>query len=391
MTSEPDSTSRRRPPTIDLTATEVETQTPEQQAEQGNDKTRGGLNFDARLVAPAFAAIAGAVLTAALGVGLWLAGIIPPQSAPAPSVTRGPSNNAVIAAINARLDKIETALRTPQAASGLATRMSSVEAQLKSLNDSLAALNRRVDDVAVTAKDALAHADAATTAAHDAATAASAAKGSAQTGVQRSDLDALAARIAALENSIKTLSAATASRPASAQDRAARAAVAAEALRAVVERGAPYQAEVAAMKSLGADQNALAALEPFAESGVPTDAELAHELSQLMASLRQAPSAPASRGTFLGRLEDSAKNLVHVTPVNAPPSDGSSSIVAKLDADAAGADITAALADIARLPQSAASRFEPWVHKANERTAAIAASRRIAGDALAALTNTNSQ
>ena len=46
---------------------------------------------------------------------------------------------------------------------------------------------------------------------------------------------------------------------ASADDRAARLTIAAEALRAAVERGAPYQAELAAAKSLGADQSATAA------------------------------------------------------------------------------------------------------------------------------------
>lgn len=390
MTSEPDSTSRRRPPTIDLTATEIETETPERQAEPGNPKARAGLNFGGRLVVPAIAAIAGALLTAGLGVGLWLAGIVPPQSATAPNTTRGPSN-AVIEQMNARLDKIEAALRAPRPDSGPVSRMSSAEAQSKSLTDSLAALNRRVDDVAVTAKDALAHADAAANAAHDAITAANTAKGTAQTGVQRSDLDALAARITALENSIKILSATTASQTASAQDRAARAAVAAEALRAVVERGAPYQAELAAMKSLGADHNALAALEPLAASGVPTEAQLAQQLLQITPSLRQASGPPASRGSFLGRLEDNAKNLVRITPANVPPGDDPSSVIARLDADAARADIKAALADIARLPQSAKSRLEPWVQKANARNAAIAASRRVAADALAALTSINSQ
>ena len=172
-------------------------------------------------------------------------------------------------------------------------------------------------------------------------------------------------------------------RAASADDRAARAAVAAEALRAVVERGAPYTAELATVKSLGADQTALAALEPFAAGGVPTATELAHELSQLTPSLQQASGAPSSGGSFLGRLENNAKKLVRITPVDAPAGEEPSAVVARLDADAARADIAAALADIARLPQSAKTLAEPWVAKANARAAAIAASRRIAADALA--------
>ena len=184
------------------------------------------------------------------------------------------------------------------------------------MSDSLAALNRRIDDIAV------------------------AAKGS----VQHSDLDALAGRIAALEDNVKALSDNVAHRPASADDRAARAAVAAEALRAVVERGAPYQAELAAVKSFGADQNAMTALEPFAADGLPSAAELAHELSQLTPALLQASGAAAKDGSFIQRLERSAKSLVRVTPIDAPPSNEPSAIIARLNADAERADIADAVA-----------------------------------------------
>ena len=67
----------------------------------------------------------------------------------------------------------------------LARRIAAAEAQTKALGDSLAALNRRLDDIAVTAQNARARADAASAAAE-------AAKSTAQTGVQRGDLDALA-------------------------------------------------------------------------------------------------------------------------------------------------------------------------------------------------------
>jgi hypothetical protein len=277
--------------------------------------------------------------------------------------------------------------------------VANLEAQAKALSDSLAGITRRLDEVAVAAQTAgqraVAAADAAKTAAQNADAAADTAKSAAQTAsqsaVQRSDLDALAARITALEGSIKTLAAA-AQRPASTLDRAARAAIAAEALRTAVEGGAPYQAELTAVKSLGADPNATAQLEPFAASGIPSAAELAHELSQLVASLRPASASAAasgaSGGSFLGRLEKNAKSLVRITPVNVPAADAPSSVVARLDADAARADIGAALADIARLPPAQKALAEPWVAKANARAAAIAASQRIAADALARLAST---
>lgn len=416
MTSEPDSTSRRRPPTIDLTATEVKPERPAPNAGAAGDDNaqdapnpRAGGNFAGRFGSHAVSALAGAIVVAAAALGIWYAGVLSPQPA-APPPSAPPQANDSVSAISTQLDKIEHELQSQPADVALATRLANVEAQTKVLSDSLAAINRRLDEIAVAAQSAREHADAAATASQgatdnaNAATAAAkgatekadaaaqAVSGATQNAVQRSDLDALAARIAALEKSIGTLSTATTSEATSANDRAARAAVAAEALRAVVERGAPYQAELAAVKSFGADQSAVAALEPFAASGVPTDAALAHELAQLLPSLQPQSGTASSNGSgFIGRLEDNAKNLVRITPIDAPPGNDPSSVLARLKADAAHADIAAALTDIAQLPQSAKSHVDAWVQKANARNAAIAASRRITADALAALTNVTSQ
>ena len=179
--------------------------------------------------------------------------------------------------------------------------------------------------------------------------------------------------------------------PASADDRAARMTVAAEALRAVVERGAPYQAELAAMKSLGVEQSALAPLEPFATDGVPGTAALARELAALTPALLRASGAAPSEGSLLGRMEMSAQKLVRITPVDAPPGDDAAAVLARANAAAARGDLDAALADIARLPEAARSLAEPWTKKAQAREGAIAAGRRIAADALAALGKPASQ
>jgi hypothetical protein len=412
--SEPDSTSRRRPPTIDLTATEVKPDRPAPNAgaagAEGRDQAqsepsgRAAGNFAGRFGWYALSALAGAIVVTAIGMGIWFAGVLPSQTAAPPASSSSES------AISAQLEKIQAELQPQSANTALATRITDVEAQTKTLSDQLAAINRRLDDIAVAAKSAREHADAAAAAAQsatdnanaataaakgateNAAAAAQAVKGATQNSVQQSDLDALTARIAALENAIKNLSVATTSQATSADDRAARAAVAAEALRAVVERSASYQAELATVKSFGADQSAIAALEPFAASGLPTDAELARELAKLLPSLQPAPStAASSNGGFLSRLEANAKNLVRVTPIDAPPGDDPSSVLARLHADAAHADIAAALTDIAKLPQAEQSHVDAWVAKANARNAAIAASRRIAADALAALTSIKSQ
>jgi len=404
MTSEPDSTPRRRPPTIDLTATEVDAekpaaaQEPSQEPAATSAPSEGSSSQQTSApgrprssVKTAVAGIAaGVVLIAVIGAGLWFGGYLPPGLLPASPSTQ-PPNTAAIADISARLNKIEGAIAarqqpvpTSQPDPALASRLAAAESATKSLNDSLAALTRRTDGAAAAAQNALAQAKAASTAAD-------AAKSAAQTSVARSDLDALAARIAALESTIKTLAEELKHETSTAEDRAARLAVAAETLRATVERGAPYQAELAATKSLGADQSATAPLEPFAAAGVPNARALAHELASLSPALQQAAEPAANNSSFLGRLESNAQRLVRITPVDAPPGDDPISVVTRINVDATHADIAAALADIAKLPDAAKSPVAAWVEKAQARNAAIAASRKLAADALAALSKPNPQ
>jgi hypothetical protein len=406
MTSEPDSTPRRRPPTIDLTATEVDAEKPAAAAEPGPgepDNARSDTGQQTGGPAPSrprsainsavggiVAGAAGAIAVVAIGVGLWAGGYLQPSLLP-PSSSAQPPNNAAIADISARLNKIEGAMATrqqpapsPQPDPALVSRLAAAEAATKSLGDSLAALTRRVDDVATAAQGALAQAKSASTAAD-------AAKNAAQAGVARSDLDALAARITALESTIKTLADDLKHQTATADDRAARLTIAAEALRAAVERGAPYQAELAAAKSLGADPAVTAPLEAFAASGVPGAAPLARELAGVVPALQQAAEPAASNSSFLSRLESNAQHIVRITPVDAPPGDDPSSVVTRIGVDAARADIAAALADIAKLPDAAKPRVAAWVEKAQARNAAIAASRKLAADALVALSKPNPQ
>jgi hypothetical protein len=403
--SEPDSTPRRRPPTIDLTATEVDAEKPaagpvasdpaatdarpdtgQQTGEPASNRPRSSVKT---AVAGIAAGAAGAIAVVAIGAGLWFGGYVPPGLLPV-SQNPQPPNTAAIADISARLSKIEGAVATqkpsppPQPDPALASRLAAAEAATKTLGDSLAALTHRVDDAAAAAQNAL-------TQAKGASTAADAAKSAAQPDVTRSDLDALAARIAPLESAVKTLADDIKHESATADDRAARLTVATEALRAAVERGAPYQAEFAAAKSLGADQSATAPLDAFAGAGVPSARTLAHELASLTPALQQAAELAASNNSFLGRLENNARRLVEITPVDAPPGDDPSSVVTRIGVDAAHADIAAALADIGKLPDAAKPLAAAWVAKAQARDAAIAASRKLAADALAALSKPNPQ
>lgn len=378
--SEPDSTPRRRPPTIDLTAQEVEAETKASTADSaGADAATGGGREGRSRVQPyAVGIVVGAIAVAVVVVGLWLAGLVPVHQVAAPGAPAAAGDG-----VSARLDKIQEALRTPRTDESLVARMAAAEAQTKSLGDSLAALTRRVDDIAAEAKAA--------------AAAAEEAQHAVQAGVQRADIATLVDRITSIESAIQSLRADVAQHAANADDSAARAIVAAEALRAAVERGAPYQAELAAVKSFGADPSAATALEPFAADGVPNAAALGRELNALIPALARASEPQPGDGSLLGRLESQARKLVRVTPLDVgvaagePTSNDAAAGVSRIETAAARSDVAAALSDLARLPDAARAPAAGWIKKAQARQKALSASERIAADALAAITKPASQ
>jgi hypothetical protein len=421
--SDADSTSRRRPPTIDLTAKEVETAGPDsqpeadaEQAASAPDAAPAHAGSSSSRTAPyAIGVVIGAVGVAAIAAAFWYAGLAPfhdtaqPQATvAAPDAAAPPSPSPVPVAqsaqasvteeISGRLDRIEQALQgPPRTDAALAGRVAAADAQAKAFGNSLAALTRRVDELAAAAQSGLAEAKAAAAAADAAKDAAkNAAQSTTQTGVQRSDIEALEGRVAALQNAMKSLDANLAQRASSsnADDRVMRLAIAAEALRAAVERCAPFQDELAAVRALGADAKATAQLEPLAAQGLTSTAELGRELSALTPALSRAMEPEPSNNSILAKLESRAQKLVRITRVGtsaAPAGDDPAALIARLNADAARGDIDAALAETAKLPDEARALIDAWAKKAGARRAALTESRHVAAAALAALAKPESR
>ena len=105
----------------------------------------------------------GAIAMGAIVAGLWTAGCSPHETAAPPDARR--PQGRFHDEISSRLDKIQAAPQAPQPDPALAARVAAAEAKTKSLGDSLAALNRRLDEVAATSQSALAQAKAAAAAA----------------------------------------------------------------------------------------------------------------------------------------------------------------------------------------------------------------------------------
>ncbi len=286
--------------------------------------------------------------------------------------------------LSQRIAKLE---QTPPAVaasdSTLAPRIEALENSQKALGIALTALNRRADEAAAVAEEAGKRADAAARTASETQNATAPAVAAADRG----DLDALDKRVADLERASKSIEERV-DKPAVATDPGVRVALALSALRTAVAAGEPLAMPLEAAKSLGVDAQQLAALEPYAQSGVPSEAQLASELRALIPALTKSSNASAPHdGGFLEKLQANASRLVQIRPLDAPRGDDAGAILARVEIKANAADVSGAMQELMKLPPAARAPAEAWIKAVNARQAAIEASRKLAGDAFRALSN----
>jgi hypothetical protein len=274
----------------------------------------------------------------------------------------------------ARIAQLEKAPRVAAGSADAETakRIAAIEDAGKALTTALTELRARVDEAVTVAR-----------AAREAATRSSGTSSETAAHVS-ADIETLGKRIAALEDAAKALQAALVQARVAEVDRPARLAAAAFALRSAVESGAPFAGELAVVKTLTAPAK-VAPLEPFAAAGVPSPAALARELSALIVAARKPPPGSPQTGESAGwweRLQASAAKLVRVRPADAPPTLDPADALARIQASAARGDLSAALAEAAKLPAPARAPIEPWIKRAEARGQALAAARELFSDGL---------
>lgn len=342
----------------------------------------------------------GVIVTAALGA-LWYGDMLPLRGAasndnstqiaalqqqiqalqnrPAPV-----ADTKAIDAVAQRVTRMEESLKSlPKADASVTERLTAAENAMKSLGVALTALNQRSDDASVNAARAREQAEASEKAVTQLRGSVQDVAKDASSAVAPAQVEALTQRLAALEQTSKAAREEldkTATR-----EKATRLALSAAALRAAVVTGAPFSAELSQAKALGAPDRHLAPLSSFSSSGVPTAAALAQELRTLLPQMVKLAGAQAPSGGFLERLQANASRLVKVTPVDAPPGDDASAVLARLEVESAHADIAGALVDLGKLPEAARAPAQGWIAKAKAREAALAAARDLAADTSRAL------
>ncbi|MBR0720076.1 COG4223 family protein [Bradyrhizobium manausense] len=386
------SRAKRTPPTIDLEATEVSTQphdvagepeappSAEQaaseqagaddakvetvQAEQERSETQTAAASSAIspwVIAPFSGAAAAAVVIA---VG-WVLGWPAVQAPPAvPQVT-----SATVDALTGRVAAVEAKAGKPAADPAIVTRLDALEKSLGTIRSDIANLRAQSDKTASALNDA---------------------KSAPRDAAASPGLAALADRISQLERASTTARAELAQQgekiadAKAMDDKPLRFVVAATLLDVALRHNDPYEAQLTAARSFAAKPELLKPLDGFAASGIPTPVALTRELLNIVPKLSPPPEAPAAGAGIVERLQAGASKLVRIERTDGVGNDRGA-IVARITAAALRNDFAEARRELKTLPETERAPAQAWLDKADARDAALAASRKFADDALAAL------
>jgi len=296
-------------------------------------------------------AIAGGIVALVLAGLLQLAGLL---GAPG-------SGGSDDSALRAELETVRQEVATLAQGGGANARIDGIAAEIETLRNDVAALKSAAgpgDGEAVAALDArvgkleetigglqggtgappadTAQFDGRLTAAETAAKAAGDAVG------------AFEARIAALEKAAGDLSARMDAQ--TAQPKAALA-IAAAALKAALERGGAFTGELDTLAMLAPQAPGLAELRPFAEKGVATRESLLTSLESATPAMIAADNPVADDAGFFERLFSSAQSLVTVRPVGPVEGTSADAVITRIEAAIRSGDFQAASAEFAALPE----------------------------------------
>ncbi|MBB6465697.1 COG4223 family protein [Aminobacter carboxidus] len=171
-------------------------------------------------------------------------------------------------------------------------------------------------------------------------------------------------KIATLEQSVSALTSkveAQASQPKIAL------AIAASALKAAVDRGAGFGAELETFAAISPEAPELAALRAHAEKGVPTRADIVAETDAAANAMIAAAKPVSEDAGILERLVSSAEQLVQVRPIGSVEGAGVPETVARMEVAINQGDFAKAVAEYDTLPDTAKAAGADFVAKLKAR------------------------
>ncbi|MDF0697646.1 hypothetical protein PYR71_14250 [Rhizobium sp. MC63] len=134
------------------------------------------------------------------------------------------------------------------------------------------------------------------------------------------------------------------------QDVAVARAIAAAALKAAIDRGGPFLAELDTFAGVAPDDPAIADLRSFAETGIPSRTELVRQVPDVATAIVEAVNQPDPNQSWSDRLMASAKSLVTVRPVGNIEGESVEAIAARMEDKVKNGDLPGASAEWNALP-----------------------------------------
>ncbi|TPN32739.1 phage tail protein [Mesorhizobium sp. B2-3-3] len=144
-------------------------------------------------------------------------------------------------------------------------------------------------------------------------------------------------------------------------------AIAASALKAALDRGAPFSAELDMLAAISPNAPELATLRPYAEKGVPTRTEIASRMDAAANAMVAAATPVDQNAGFLQNLMSSAESLVKVRPIGAVEGPGVPETVARMEVAVNQGDYAKALREYDTLPEAAKAAGADFAGKLKAR------------------------
>lgn len=127
-------------------------------------------------------------------------------------------------------------------------------------------------------------------------------------------------------------------------------AIAAAGLKAAIDRGGSFRPELDTFAGVAPEDPATATLRGFADTGVPSRAELIHQVPDVATAIIGATQQPDQSQGWSDRLMASAKSLVTVRPVGNIQGDGVDAIAARFEDKIRNGDLPGAVTEWNSLP-----------------------------------------
>lgn len=153
-----------------------------------------------------------------------------------------------------------------------------------------------------------------------------------------------------------------------------------------LQSGTPYPEVLDGVRKAGTEPARVAPLEPFAQEGAPTPAELARSFEPVEMAILRESRGPAEGWT--DRILRMADKVVTVRPVNEPGGSGVPALVTRIRQALERGDVVEAAAAWDALPEPARRTSEEWGRQVKAVAEAHRAAQAISSDALATLNRT---